>query len=232
MVLLRLMQKAYVKSLGAPWQDFLDHAKNLEKFQALKLQKLVAQNAQTAYGKAFHFERASSVAQFRNEVPITDYEMLSPWIGRVARGEQRVLTQEPVRIFERTGGSTSTNKLIPYTSGLLADFSAATSPWFFNLYQNYPALYGTRSYWSVSPVARARQHTEGGLPIGFEDDAEYFGPVTRWGMRKMQAVPSTVARLDSIENWRTQTLLGLLRCENLGLLSVWSPSFLVLLMQD
>ena len=232
MVFLRLLQKTYVKSLQRPWNDFLWHAQNLQAAQEKKLQIMVQQNAGTAFGRTFQFGTVQNARDFQSRVPIADYEALTPWIERIAKGESGVLTTQPVRIFERTGGSTATNKLIPYTNGLLSDFSAATSPWFYDLYQNYPNLYGTRSYWSISPVARARQKTEGGIPIGFEDDAEYFGPLTRWGMRKIQAVPSTVARLESLENWRTQTLLGLLRCQNLGLLSVWSPSFLVLLMRE
>ena len=228
---LHALQKIYVNSLGGAWKDFVWHAKNLQAAQEKKLNTLLTPNVHTAFGRTYGFGTVDSIQSYQTQVPIADYDAFTPWIERIAKGESGVLTAAPVRIFERTGGSTATNKLIPYTDGLLSDFSAATSPWFFNLYQSFPKLYGTRSYWSISPVARSRQKTEGGIPIGFEDDAEYFGALTRWGMRQMQAVPSGVAHLDSVENWRTQTLLALLRCQNLGLLSVWSPSFLVLLMQ-
>jgi hypothetical protein len=45
------------------------------------------------------------------------------------------------------------------------------------------------------------------------------------------AVPSSVARLESIERWRAETCRYLLSARELGLLSVWSPSFLTLLME-
>ena len=36
-----------------------------------------------------------------------------------------MLTQEPIRFFERTSGSTATNKLIPYTNGMLREVSSS-----------------------------------------------------------------------------------------------------------
>ncbi len=135
-------------------------------------------------------------------------------------------------MFEPSGGSTAATKLIPYTQALLDEFSAATGPWLFNLFRGRPGLWGTRSYWSVSPaVARAETHTEGGVPIGFEDDTAYFNPVERWALRRLLAVPGGVGKLRDVERWRRETARHLLAAEDLGFFSVWSPSFLTLLME-
>ena len=40
-------------------------------------------------------------------------------------------------MFERTGGSTSTNKLIPYTQSLRLEFDAMSKPWMANALNNY-----------------------------------------------------------------------------------------------
>lgn len=135
-------------------------------------------------------------------------------------------------MVELSGGSTQSNKYIPYTDKLLDEFSSATSPWIYNLYSSYPELIGTQSYWSISPAMKKRAFTEGGLPIGFEDDTEYFGPLERWALKRMMAVPGAVAGISDLHSWRTATLKYLLEAEDLGFISVWSPTFLTLLMDS
>ena len=228
--LLRAIQAVHVATLRPAWRRFERAAAAPEAAQAERLARLVRANADTAYGRAHRLAAVRTVRDLQDRLPIVDYDALEPWIERVAAGEAAALTAEPVRTIERSGGSTATNKLVPYTTGLLAEFSAATGAWLYDLARARPALAGTRSYWSVSPVARGREHTSGGLPIGFEDDTEYFGRLERWALRRMMAVPASVARLPDMETWRRATLARLLACADLGFVSVWSPSFLVLLM--
>ena len=172
-------------------------AQDPERAQADRLKALLAANRATSYGREHGFARVDSPAAYQRLVPVVDYESISPFLDRVAGGESGVLTREPVRMMERSSGSTARNKLIPYTAALLSEFSAATNAWLFDLHRSQRRLWGTRSYWSVSPVARRRECTSGGLPIGFEDDTEYFGVLARWALRRMMAVPASVARLNS-----------------------------------
>ncbi len=225
------IQAAWVASLHSSWRRFQRAAADPERAQQARLQKILAANADTAYGREHGFQGVCSVAQFQSRTPVVTYDAMEPWIQRVADGEPRVLTAAPVHMLERSGGSTTTNKLIPYTAALLEEFSAATGAWLYDLHRNMPSLWGTRSYWSVSPATRGRETTPGGIPIGFEDDTEYFSPVARWALRQMMAVPGEVARLPDMAAWRRTTLRHLLAAEDLGLISVWSPTFLTVLMQ-
>src|SRR5690606_5544697 len=122
-------------ALAPAWARFERAAKDPERAQGAYLARLVAANASTEYGRAHGFAKVRDLASWQRQVPIVRHEELVPWIDRIARGETNVLTAEPVRMLERTGGSTSTGKLVPYTSGLLADFSAATGPWLFDLHR-------------------------------------------------------------------------------------------------
>ena len=49
-------------------------------------------------------------------------------------GERGVLTRDPVRIFEPTSGTTSGEKLIPYTADLQHQFQRAISAWIGDLF--------------------------------------------------------------------------------------------------
>lgn len=224
------IQGAHAASLSAPWLRFWNATQRPESTQLGLLRSNLAANAGTGYGRRHDFDGIDSVEQYRRQVPVVGYDELEPWIRRVAAGEPNVLTAEPVLMMERSGGSTATNKLIPYTDELLEQFSRATGPWLCNLFASHPALLGTRSYWSISPVARERETTDGGLPIGFDDESEYFGPVERWAIRRTMAVPPSVARITDVENWRFETARCLLEAGDLGLISVWSPTFLTRLM--
>ena len=122
--------------------------------------------------------------------------------------------------------------MVPYTRGLLSEFGAATSPWLYDLYTAFPALRGTRSYWSVSPATRQREYTEGGVPVGFESDTEYFGPIARIALQQMMAVPPGVARLSGMREWQKATTRHLVAAGDLGIVSVWHPSFFTLLIGE
>src|SRR5439155_5521283 len=103
-------------------------------------------------------------------LPIVTYDDIEPDIQRICDGETNVLTREPVLILEKTSGSTSAAKFIPYTPTLRRQFMRALAPWMHDLYTTYPELTEGRAFWSVSPLAHAHERTRGGLPVGFEDD--------------------------------------------------------------
>ena len=221
----------HAASLSAAAVRFEQARRDPRRVQEAQLRAFLRRNALTAYGRAHRFTTIESVAEYQRRVPIVDYEALAPYVERIADGEPNVLTASPVKMLERSSGSSSARKMIPYTGELLAEFSAATGPWLFDLYRQRPRLLGTSSYWSVSPAAREAERTRGGIRIGFEDDTEYFGPITRWALGKLLAVPGSVARIPDMDAWRHETALRLLAAKDLGLVSVWSPTFLTLLLR-
>lgn len=228
--LLWTIQQAHALSLLHSARAWRQALADPEKTQHHLWDDLIHRHAQSAYGRAMGFDRIYSIEQYQDRVPVVDYEAVRPWVDRIAEGEQGVLTQSPVLMLEPTGGSTSVSKFIPYTAELLADFSRATNPWLADLYKQVAGLKGTQSYWSISLAKQGVRTTAGGVRIGFDDDTEYFGPLTRWALNRMMAVPSSVAQAPDMDAWRHLTCLHLLRAESLGLISVWSPTYLSLLM--
>lgn len=222
---------AYRLHLARAWRRFARAAAQPRDAQLTRMRATVRANASTSFGREHRFADIHDLESFRRHVPVRDYRELSPWIERVAAGEPGILTAEPVRMMEVTGGSSSAAKWIPYTAGLLQEIAAGTEPWLHDVHRAWPMVWGTRSYWSISPAARGARTTPGGLPIGFDDDAEYFGPLQRRVIASTMAVPGSVARAASVEEWRELTCHHLLAAGDLGLLSVWSPTFLMLLME-
>src|SRR5207248_6173448 len=131
----------------------------------------------------------------------------------------------------RTGGSTSASKYIPFTASLQREFQAAIAPWMADLYGRRPRMLGGGAYWSVSPLAPAPEVTEGGLPVGFEEDSEYFGAFARRLLARLLLTPRQLPRVADIEASRYVALRFLLQTDRLTFISVWNPSFLLLLLR-
>lgn len=197
--------------------------------QAAILARIVRENRDTVFGRAHGFGEIRDAAGFRARVPVRDFTGLEPWIRRACDGRADELTRAPVRFVEPSGGTSGLSKEIPYTAPLLAEFSAATLPWIADLLRSRPALRGGRAYWAVSPPARRRERTEGGVPVGMEHDSDYFPPVARALLDRSLGVPRAVSRIPDLAACRLVTLRALLAMPDLAMISVWSPSFLTLL---
>jgi hypothetical protein len=165
-------------------------------------------------------------------VPVVTWEDVAPWVEAVKAGRPNVLTSEPVLMFETTGGSTGGAKYVPYTRSLLAEFRQALAAWTCDLYGRRPALGAGGAYWSVSPLARAREVTAGGIPVGFDDDTQYFGRLARGALRRLLLTPPELAAVENITTSRYVTLRFLLDAPDLAFVSVWSPTFLTLLVGE
>ena len=197
--------------------------------QRKNLHRLLGRNAGTAFGKAHAFDKIASYEEFTRRVPLADYSTLEPWIERIRQGEGNVLTRDRVTHLIPTSGSTGARKLIPFTDGLQREFNAAIAAWLVDLARQVPGVMGGPAYWSVTPTIQSQSVEPSIVPIGFDTDAAYLGGARRRLADAVMAIPSSVGRAKSREEFRYQTLLHLLRCRDLRLISVWHPSFLALL---
>jgi hypothetical protein len=198
--------------------------------QRQRLGRYLQTNAHTAFGQAHRLEGIQSYEEFVRHVPLRGYEELRPWIERIRRGERNVLTHEKVTHLVPTSGSTSARKLIPFTQGLQREFDAGIGPWLFDLYGRIPRLTGGPAYWSITPALQETKADDSAVPIGFEADTAYLGGAKKRLVNAVMAVPSAVRHATSLDAFRYATLLALLRCRELRLISVWHPSFLSLLL--
>src|SRR5881398_284645 len=64
-------------------------------------QHLLAAGQYTELGRLHHFDRIQVLQQYKERVPIFDYDALKPWIDRMMKGEERVLWNTPVTWFAK-----------------------------------------------------------------------------------------------------------------------------------
>jgi hypothetical protein len=84
-------------------------------YQQAIFRAIVDRAGKTAFGRDHGFGGIRSHADFVKQVPIRDYEGLSPYIKRVTEGEQDVLWPGKPAYFAKTSGTTSGTKYIPIT---------------------------------------------------------------------------------------------------------------------
>ena len=210
--------------------QFHSALENPEEVQKRLLLDLLKKNRASAFGRQYGFESIGGVREYQERVPLTTYDDLAPWIERIQSGEREILTSEPVLAFEKSSGSASAAKYIPYTQTLRREFQSALAPWITDMHRAFPRISRGCAYWVVTPLSREREVTRGGIPVGFESDAEYFGSVQQWILGKTMAVPPELARVLELEDCIYLTLRFLLQARSLAFISVWSPSFLLILL--
>jgi len=198
--------------------------------QSETLRAILTANRNCEYGLRHRFASIASIDHYQRRVPCVTYDAISPEIDRIATGESAVLTAAPVQRLEPTGGSTAAEKLIPYTASLRRQYQRAIAPWIWDTMRRFPAVRHGRAYWSISPAMGSPRFTAGGIRIGFDDDTAYLPAWQRWAANQLLAVPTELARIAQIDDFRYLTLLHLLAARDLSLISVWSPTFLTSLL--
>ncbi len=222
----KFFNSMYKFSQKGKYEDFVRKLEAAKPTQEAYLFELLNKNKNTVFGKKYNFEKIRSIQQFRNLVPISIYEDYAPYINMIANGKQGVLTKDPVIMFERTSGSSNVSKLIPYTKGLFDDFHRATSTWIYDLYHRYSNLKNGKAYWSISPKFVSQEMTLGGIPIGMEDDADYFSGIERVFLKHMLIIPNKFSHTD-LHDFQLKTAVSLVENIKLSMISVWSPTFLL-----
>ncbi|MDO5623836.1 MAG: GH3 auxin-responsive promoter family protein [Pseudomonadota bacterium] len=213
----------------AGWATLPDLARRLPPApsHAQWLTEMLARNRHCAWLRAFG--SPATLADYRARVPLCSHDDMAPWIARaLAPGARDVLFAGAPVGCERTGGSTSGPKLIAYSAAGLQDAQRALLPWLADLAQRH-ALSGT-AYFATSPATRAPERV-GALPLGLPDGA-WLGPQAGAVLAARSAVPLEVGALTDVAEWRHQTLAHLRAAQDLELISVWSPTFLLTLLDD
>jgi hypothetical protein len=85
-------------------------------------QDLIAAGQYTEFGRQFHFSEIQSLRDFKEKVPLQDYESLKPYIERMMQGEENVLWNTPINWFAKSSGTTSDkSKFIPVSEESLKE---------------------------------------------------------------------------------------------------------------
>lgn len=226
-----IANSAWLAASLPEYLHFRRAAAAVEPTQRRVLQDCLRRNADTAFGREHGFSSLQSWEAFADRIPVRRYDEYRDWIGRIAAGEPGVLTAEPVRLFEPSGGSSGAAKWIPYTDALQSEYRRAVAAWMAALFLSRPGLLAGRAYWSLTPPGGNEKPADSKVPVGFDEDSAYLGGAAQRLLSHSMATPAALRQVrDSGDFWRA-TAIALLACDDLRLISAWHPSFVLLLLR-
>ena len=102
--------------------------------------KLLYSASNTEWGKRFEFYSIKTVDEYRNRIPVQDYESLKEYIVRTKNGEQNILWPTEIKWFAKSSGTTSDkSKFIPVSRESLEECHFRGGKDMLSIYcHNYP----------------------------------------------------------------------------------------------
>lgn len=104
------------------------------------LQHLITSAQYTEFGRKYNFEKLFSIKEYKNHVPIHEYDDIKPYIVKMMNGEENILWNTPVNWFAKSSGTTSDkSKFIPISDESLTDTHfRASKDVLTSYYKNFP----------------------------------------------------------------------------------------------
>jgi hypothetical protein len=177
------------------WQRWQRFTRQPRAAQNRLLQKILRRNKTTAFGREHGFAKIQSVNDYRQQVPVGDYERFRPYIERAQHGETSVLTAEPILMFTMTSGSTGAPKLIPVTASTRKSHARLTELWFSRLFHDHPDCAAGKIFALVGAAIEGR--TAGGIPYGAASGLIYRSSPS-W-IRRAHALPYEIAEIKDFQ---------------------------------
>jgi hypothetical protein len=196
------------------------------KTQQQFLLHLLRKNAGSFFGKMHNFEQIHSETDYRRQVPVRDYEDFRPFINRIIKGEQSVLTKENPFMFTMTSGTTSEPKYVPVTRESQAYNSSLMRQWLYRAECDHRRLTAQAS---VGIVSRAVEGlTAAGLPFGSASGVIYKN--IPWFIRRAYAIPYLVSEIEDYDE-RYFVLARFALASRVSFIATPNPSTLLRLAQ-
>ncbi len=163
-------------------------SKNVARVQESLRKNLLKRYARTEVGRHFGLRAGTSLEQFKQQVPLLDYELLRPWIEKQMATGGAVLTPDVPIAYNVTSGTTGCPKYIPVSKHSLEWTRDAQMITAYGLRRCRSKVLSGKILAITSPAIE--RFTEQGVPIGSKSGQVYEN-VNRL-IRSKYIVPSAV----------------------------------------
>lgn len=195
------------------YQRYKRQAQQLEAVQRQKLSQFLQQ----------HTSQKLSYEAFAEKYPLTRYSHWKEQIEQSRSSGKNALGPGKIVRFQPTSGSSEALKFIPYTQNFLNELDEAIGLWLSNLYRVHPQLKNSTHYWSVSWLPESQRKLLENSNLN--DDSALLNLSKRILTQVTQSVPADIALAESAEEAMFATAVYLVADKHLGMISVWSPTF-------
>jgi hypothetical protein len=206
-------------------RQFEIDCQNPEAVQNELLFQILRAQSDTQFAHDHKFASITSVAEYRNNVPVGPYEYVAPYIEKVQNGDTRaLLADRNVLMFALTSGTTASRKLIPVTDAYLAAYRRGWNMWGVKMYRDNR---GRRI--AMRPIVQLSGdpeefRTPSGIPCG---NLSGYTAMMQWRLIKwMYTVPYVTGKIKDAKS-RYYVALRFSIGRNVSQLMAANPSTLV-----
>ena len=186
------------------------------------LKEFLVRHQGTVFGRTHGFRQIQTAADYRQAVPIRDYEALRPYVQRMMQGEANILVRDPVQMFTLTSGTTGQPKYIPVTAYSEACNSNLMRQWLYCVLIHHPRCFDRALVGIVSPAVEG--YTPSGIPYGSLSGRIY--QELPWLIRRVYAIPYPVFEIKDYDaRYWAMTRFALMR--QVSFLGTPNPSTLL-----
>lgn len=190
------------------------------------LLEYMRRNEDTEYGKKYDFANIRSIEDYQRRVPLSDCESMRPYIDRMKKGEQGILTADSPIFFGLTSGTTNKPKYIPTTKYSSRKKAELMDAWTYYIVRDHPDILKGKVLALISPDNEGV--TEAGIPYGFESGLAYKN--LNFFAKSRYAIPAEVFKIHDYAA-RYYAILRIGMEENISTVATLNPSSIILLSQ-
>jgi hypothetical protein len=205
--------------------EFLSATVDCRGTQHEVLRQLLALNAGSRFSREHGLDDVSTVAEFRQRLPVADFEYFRPYVDQLKQGDHAALLGPKNRLlmFALSSGTTSDAKFIPITERFLSDYRRGWQVWGIRVFDHFDGINTKNIVQLTSDYDRFR--TPGGTPCG--NISGLVSAMQNPLVRSMYKVPSAVNKIgDPDAKYYTAMRLSLVD-EYIGLVMTANPSTLI-----
>ena len=199
---------------------FIKLTKNPEKNQWDLLKYILDLNKDTHFGRNHEFKSINSYKDFKNAVPINEYEDLRSYINQQEKtGEPYLNSQKPV-MYAQTSGTTGEPKNIPILKATIESYKQSQSLFSYTQYSYDKEVYSGKLLAIVSPDIEGTLST--GTPYGAISGLIYKSMPTL--LRKSYLLPFEIFTISDYDLKYYLICAFALSSENITLIATPNPS--------
>jgi hypothetical protein len=138
------------------WLPVSRHAARPERAQTDALRRMLTANRATEFGHAHRFAALRTPREFREQVPVQEYETLRGYIEKQRCSGVAALTAEPPLFYAQTSGSTGKPKYIPVCASALRMYRTEQALFTYLQYRASPAAFSGKALGIMGAAIEAR----------------------------------------------------------------------------
>lgn len=213
-----------LKALAPGARLFENATKAPMKAQRKLLLQYIHRNKNTEYGRKYHFPQIKSIDDYRLLVPLSDSESIFPYVERIRKGEDNILTKDKVVFFGLTSGTTGKPKLIPVTEFSRRKKAETTDLWAYYISKDHPGILDGKILALINPDDD--ESTERGAPVGAESGHAYKNMPRI--VKSVYAIPYSIFMIEDYES-KYYCILRIALEQNITTVATLNPNTIVLL---